>query len=108
MEDLKIKTDTPKAKWAVGVFFKNYKDQLAPFINNVLKGEGLPSDAAVVIEGTDEDPEITVYQEAPDKGWVLTPTPVIEQPNSAGPFSLSKYAELEPGAKYLVQEGDRI
>ena len=97
MKQLLINAEDEHVKYALELFFTNYKDAIVQFVNNVLKNEVGSSDAEVL---KDEDGTITVYRTAPDKGWVLSDTP--------DGLAVAKYIDLETGTKYVLFDGDKL
>jgi hypothetical protein len=97
MIDLTFRVQDAKTKQVVTLFFDNYKDSVVQFINNVLKGEGVPTDAFIQ---KGEDGIYSIYREAADKGWVMG------EADSA--LTISLYSKLEVGTKYVTTDGDKL
>lgn len=96
MQDYIIKVEDDKTKYAVELFFDNYKDSIKQFINNVLRNEVGACDAEILKkEGIFE-----VYKTAPDKGWVLGEAP--------GGLTLKPYTDVDTGHKYVLFDGDKL
>jgi len=97
MLDYVIKVENKFVGDAIGLFFDNYKEHLATFLNNVLKGETGSADAFIA---KDDKGLITIYQTAPDKGNVLGQVD--------GAVILTTYTALPVEAKYVVYDGQHL
>ena len=102
MEQITLNVEDSHVKYAVELFFENYKDQVKVFLDNVLRGETGSSDSEI-IKG--EDGTITIYRTSPDKGWVLAEVLAGEY---SAPLAPQKYTELPAGIKYVLFDGDKL
>ncbi len=93
-----IKSETQAVADAFKTLVNSQRENMSGFINTIISGEnGTPSDAAIEV-----DPDgITVYQFAPDKGYVLA-----EVEGQDVPVQLARYKNLADGAKYLATQKD--
>ncbi|HEY0751394.1 MAG TPA: hypothetical protein VGD26_09565 [Chitinophagaceae bacterium] len=97
MIDFTIKVENKFVGDAVVLFFDNYKESIATFLNNVLKGETGSADA--FISKTAEG-QLEVYQFAPDKGKVLAQVD--------GSVIFTDYKSLALDSKYVVYNGQHL
>lgn len=97
MIDYVVKVENKFVGDAIGLFFDNYKEHLATFLNNVLKNETGSADAFI---SKTENGVIQVYQTAPDKGKVLGQVD--------GTVILTDYTALPVDAKYVVYDGQHL
>ncbi len=98
MEQILINAETASTKEAFVNFLQNYKVQVAQYLNALIGNDGSPVDSSLVFNA---DGTITVYQLAPDKGFVLGAV------DGEIPLQVMKYASLTEGQKYVIQEHDR-
>lgn len=89
--------ETEQVKSAFLTFIESQKEAIGGFLTTIIKDTGANADAQLKIEGD----EITLYQLAPDKGYVLA-----ETGNPELPIQLGKYLEVPAGNKYVNQEKD--
>ncbi len=99
MEKFILQVEDVKVGEAFMLFLDNYKDAVTQFMNNIMKGELGSSDAAII----KEDGVYSIYRTTPNKGWVLA-----EEKGAPVKFQVKEYSSLETGAKYIVQEGDKL
>lgn len=97
MQDYLVKVENEHVANAVGLFIDNYKDPIAKFVNNVVKNEAGSADAFI---SKNKDGVWEVYQNAPDKGFVLGQT--------ATGVQLVEYKSLSSDDKYAVLDGDKL
>lgn len=97
MIDLQIKVENVAVRDAVVLFFDNYKESIATFLNNVLKNETGSADAFV---RKNTNGQLEIYQSAPDKGKVLG--------QIDGSVILTDYSNLPLDAKYVVFDGQGL
>lgn len=100
MIEFKINAETDKAKHALVQFLDNYKETIVTYINTIIGNDGTPVDAGITVDGDDN---VTIYQLAPDKGYVLG-----EEKQGELPMQLKQYKNVETGDRYIVPEQDRI
>ena len=100
MLELKTKTETEKVKKAFVTFIDSQKENIAGFLTTMLKDEGENADTQIKVE----ENEITIYQLAPDKGFVLVENNVVGEL----PMKLTKYKTIQEDIKYVTQEKDLI
>lgn len=80
-------------------FVATYGSTINDFINKSYEDAGQTADASVsVVNG-----EIVVYQQAPDKGYVLG-----EVDNDEVPVQVVKYNTVAEGQRYITQQKDRL
>jgi hypothetical protein len=117
MQDLIIKVENEEVGKAVGLFFDNYKEPFAQFLNNVLKTETGSADAFVSIKKAESGliEAIDVYQTAPDKGFVLAQVPSLKVATTDAELAtpqyevqVSEYLSLPVEAKYVVFDGAKL
>lgn len=102
MNEFKITTETDAAQNAFVQFISNYKETIINYMNTIMGNDGTPVDAGIDVQ----DGNITLYQLAPDKGFVLG-----EQPQeSMGdlPIQVKRYKDVMEGDRYIMQEQDRL
>lgn len=95
-----VAAETPAMKDAFVQFIDNYKDTITGYLNSVPSEPGMKIDASIEVK----DGVITVFQIAPNKGFILGET----AEGSDLPVKLMDYKELPVGLKYLLPKEGKM
>lgn len=104
MIDLIIRVENEDTKNSLVTFIQQYKDNIAEFMNLLMKNNGHLADVGIKLG---EDKVLEVTQIAPDKGWVLADIPSTSASENGEvvegkEVSIVKYASVAIGDKYMV------